>query len=124
MTSSPLVGGQWRFPRPTPALILDHHPEPESLANVTQGWRARASTGTGTSEIARPLTDTIIPRFLLRNVTWNLYEALYKELCDRSIRLNFDRRDLELMSVPGDQKPYTQLVDKLIRTLAQATATP
>jgi Uma2 family endonuclease len=63
-------------------------------------------------------------RFVLRGVHWHIYEVLLKELGERPIRLTFDQGDLELMSLPTDQRLYTRLIDKLIRTLAEVTGTP
>ncbi len=65
-----------------------------------------------------------VQRFLLRGVHWNLYELLFREVGDHPIRLTFDRGNLELMSLPGEHRLYTRLVDKLIKTLAEVTETP
>ena len=63
-------------------------------------------------------------RFLLRTVHWSLYEAIFKEIGDRSIRLTYDQGDLELLTLPSRQAFCGRLVDKLVRTLAEVSEVP
>jgi Uma2 family endonuclease len=63
-------------------------------------------------------------RFVLRNVHWNLYDALFREIGDRPIRLTFDQGDLEMASLPPQQSFCSRLVDKLVKTLAEVASTP
>jgi Uma2 family endonuclease len=63
-------------------------------------------------------------RFLLRDVSWRLYEALLDELTGRPVRLTFDQADLELASLPEEQDRYSRLLSRLVSILAEVAGCP
>jgi Uma2 family endonuclease len=70
--------------------------------------------------ITEPKTRTLEPvqRFVLRDVGWDGYEAMLKIVGDRrSVRLTYDRGDLELMSPSSVHDCFKSRLARLIETL-------
>jgi len=53
-------------------------------------------------------------RFVLRNISWETYEALLRDLHDSSLRLTYDRGDLELMTVGPIHEWYKSHLRRMI----------
>ena len=77
------------------------------------------------------MTSTLSPpkvrpdeHFVLRNVGWELYEMLLKEIGDRPIHITFDQGSLELMSPLPEHERWKKLIGHLIAILALERGIP
>jgi Uma2 family endonuclease len=74
-----------------------------------------ATTTEPRSRVLEPETE---PRFLLRGVGWEGYEAMLGIIGDRrSVRITYDRGDLELMSPSYEHDRFKSLLARLIETM-------
>ena len=77
--------------------------------------------------IVEPRTRVFEPeqRFVLRDVGWDGYEAMLKLVGDRrSVRITYDRGDLELMSPSLDHEEFGRLLARLIDTVTEELRIP
>ena len=59
-------------------------------------------------------------RFLLKNISWQTYEALLKDLeSQRGIRLTYDRGLLEIMTPLAPHERNSRLIGRLIEALTE-----
>ena len=69
------------------------------------------------------MTTTLIHsanRFLLKNISWQTYEALLKDLeSQRGIRLTYDRGLLEIMTPLAPHERNSRLIGRLIEALTE-----
>lgn len=69
------------------------------------------------------MTTTLIPsanRFLLKNISWQTYEALLKDMESQpGIRLTYDRGILEIMSPLDPHETYSTLIGRFVETLTE-----
>jgi Uma2 family endonuclease len=64
-------------------------------------------------------------RFVLHDVGWDGYEAMLKIVGDRrSVRLTYDRGDLELMSPSLDHEDYCTLLSRIVVTVTEELRIP
>ena len=77
------------------------------------------------------MTSTLSPpkvrpdeHFVLRNVGWELYEMLLKEIGDRPIHITFDQGDLELMSPLPEHERWKRTIGRLIELLSLERSIP
>src|ERR1700730_5812620 len=62
--------------------------------------------------------------FLLRDVSWELYEALLREVGDQKVFVTYDHGSLELMSPSWKHERYAELFGSLIRMIASELKLP
>jgi len=77
------------------------------------------------------MTSTLSPpkvradeHFVLRNVGWELYEMLLKEIGDRPIHITFDQGSLELMSPLPEHERWKRTIGRLIELLSLERSIP
>lgn len=58
------------------------------------------------------------PGFLLRDVSWEFYEAVLREVGDQKVFVTYDHGSLELMSPSWKHERYAELFGSLIRIIA------
>jgi Uma2 family endonuclease len=63
-------------------------------------------------------------RIVLRGVGWAIYEALLQTLEGQSIRLTYDRGDIELMAPSYDHEHYKKLMGRFIETVTEELDMP
>jgi Uma2 family endonuclease len=65
------------------------------------------------------------PRFLLRGVGWAGYEAMLGIVGDRrSVRITYDRGDLELMSPSSEHEEFGHLLGRVVVTVTEELRIP
>jgi len=77
-----------------------------------------------TAAESRTIAPPRAPRFLLRHVGWEGYQAMLKIVGDRPIRLTYDRGDLELMAPLSIDERYKSLFGRMIETLTEELDVP
>ncbi len=69
------------------------------------------------------MTTTLIGsanRFLLKNISWQTYEALLKDVESQpGIRLTYDRGKLEIMTPLDPHETYSTLIGRFVETLTE-----
>lgn len=69
------------------------------------------------------MTTTLIEsanRFLLKNISWQTYEALLKDMESQpGIRLTYDRGKLEIMTPLDLHETYSRLIGRFVETLTE-----
>ena len=69
------------------------------------------------------MTTTLIQsanRFLLKNISWQTYEALLKDMESQpGIRLTYDRGILEIMAPLDPHETYSTLIGRFVETLTE-----
>ena len=69
------------------------------------------------------MTTTLIEsanRFLLKNISWQTYEALLKDMESQpGIRLTYDRGKLEIMTPLDPHETYSKLIGRFVETLTE-----
>lgn len=80
-------------------------------------------TGIGLSRMA---ADLIKPKqkFLLTDISWDAYENILKTLGNRSIRITYDRGNLELISPSYRHQRYKTLIGRFINIIAEEKEIP
>ncbi|WP_242022231.1 hypothetical protein [Trichocoleus sp. FACHB-90] len=69
------------------------------------------------------MTTTLIQnpqRYLLRNISWQTYQALLKDIEEQpGIRLTYDRGLLEIMAPLDPHEGYKKLLGRFVETLTE-----
>lgn len=73
--------------------------------------------GRRTTEVAGDLRAMPEQRFLLQSIDWQTYDGFLRLLGDRSIRLTYDRGQLELMSPSYEHETYAYLLGRFLDLL-------
>lgn len=70
--------------------------------------------------------DLIKPKqkFLLTDISWDAYENILKTLSNRSIRITYDRGNLELISPSYRHQRYKTLIGRFINIIAEEKEIP
>ncbi|PSR18514.1 Uma2 family endonuclease [filamentous cyanobacterium CCP3] len=55
----------------------------------------------------------------LTGISWQTYERLLDELCDRRLRLTYNRGNLEIMAPSPEHERYKKLAGRFVETLAE-----
>jgi len=63
-------------------------------------------------------------RFVLRNISWETYEALLLDLHSSNLRLTYDRGDLELMTVGPIHEWYKSLLGRMVESMTEELNIP
>ena len=83
---------------------------PQALSTPRRRRRARPTS--------RPTLDDV-QHIVLEDASWELYEALLRDIGDRPIRINYDQGRLEMMSpLPEHERPK-KLIGRLIEALTE-----
>lgn len=64
-------------------------------------------------------TPTQVEQVQLSGISWNTYETLLKELCDRRLRLTYNRGNLEIMVPSPEHELYKEVLGRFVETLAE-----
>jgi Uma2 family endonuclease len=71
-----------------------------------------------------PRIETCSQRFVLRGVSWELYEALRATDANYHIRMTYDRGTLEMMSPSEGHEETRRLIGRMIETLTEELEIP
>lgn len=55
----------------------------------------------------------------LSGISWQTYETLLKELCDRRVRLTYNRGNLEIMAPSPEHERFKKVSGRFVETLAE-----
>ena len=59
-------------------------------------------------------TPTQVEQIQLSGISWNTYETLLKELCDRRLRLTYNRGNLEIMVPSAEHERYREILGRFV----------
>ncbi|MEQ9549671.1 MAG: hypothetical protein RIM23_08645 [Coleofasciculus sp. G3-WIS-01] len=60
----------------------------------------------------------------LSGISWQTYETLLEELCDRRLRLTYNRGSLEIMAPSLEHELSKTVMGRFVETLAEETNLP
>jgi Uma2 family endonuclease len=73
-----------------------------------------------TAVLNPPATTSVVERVVLKDISWETYERLLKDLSDQSVpRLTYDRGTLELMSPTDIREECNRAIARLVEVLAE-----